>query len=91
MELEWEPDQELSLIHIFTNNCTTGIFANMAATGHMPAGTSRYSWWVLLNGRVPEMLYRGGNFAGNLPFPELKAQAYINPVANTSSDALRCV
>ena len=60
----------------------------MAATGHMPAGTSRYSWWVLLNGRVPEMLYRGGNFAGNLPFPELKAQAYINPVANTSSDAL---
>jgi Domain of unknown function (DUF4105) len=70
-----------------TNNCTTGIFANMAATGHMPPGTSRYSWWVLLNGRVPEMLYRGGNFAGNLPFPELKAQAYINPVANKSSDA----
>jgi hypothetical protein len=70
-----------------TNNCTTGIFANMAATGHMPPGSSRYAWWVLLNGRVPDMLYRGGNFAGNLPFSELKAQAYINPVANTLGDA----
>ena len=70
-----------------TNNCTTSMFANMAATGHMPAGSSRYSWWVLLNGRAPEMLYRGGYFAGKLPFPELKAQAYINPVANTVNDA----
>lgn len=70
-----------------TNNCTTSIFANMSATGHMPAGASRYSWWILLNGRAPEMLYRGGNFGGTLPFPELKAQAYINPVANTANDA----
>jgi hypothetical protein len=70
-----------------TNNCTTGIFANMTATGHMPAGSSRYSWWVLLNGRAPEMLYRGGFFASKLPFSELKAQAYINPVANTVNDA----
>ena len=70
-----------------TNNCTTGIFANMAAAGHMPSGSSRYSWWVLLNGRAPEMLYRGGYFAGNLPFSELKAQAYINPVANAVNDA----
>ena len=70
-----------------TNNCTTGIFANMAATGRMPAGSSQYAWWVLLNGRAPDMLYRGGNFGGNLPFSELKAQAYINPVASTLSDA----
>ena len=69
-----------------TNNCTTSIFANMAATGRMPAGSSRYSWWVLLNGRAPEMLYRGGNFAGDLPFPELKERAYVNPVANTLND-----
>jgi hypothetical protein len=70
-----------------TNNCTTSIFANMAATGHMAAGSSRYSWWILLNGRAPEMLYRGGNLAGKLPFSQLKAQAYINPVANTVNDA----
>ena len=69
-----------------TNNCTTNIFANMAATGHMPPGSSRYAWWVLLNGRAPEHLYRGGNFAGNLPFAELKERAYINPVANTLGD-----
>lgn len=69
-----------------TNNCTTGIFANMAATGHMVAGASRYSWWVLLNGRAPEMLYRGGFFAGKLPYSELRAQAYINPVAETLND-----
>lgn len=69
-----------------TNNCTTGIFANMAATGHMPAGSSRYSWWILLNGFAPKMLYRGGNFAGNLPFSDLEDRAYINPVANGLGD-----
>jgi len=66
---------------------TTSIFANMAATGHMAAGSSRYSWWVLLNGRAPEMLYRGGYFAGKLRFSELKEQAYINPVASMVKDA----
>jgi hypothetical protein len=70
-----------------TDNCTTNIFAQMAATGHLPAGSSRYAWWIFLNGRAPEMLYRGGNFAGNLPFPELRRQARINPVANTLDDA----
>jgi len=70
-----------------TNNCTTSIFANMAATGHMPTGSSRYSWWVLLNGRAPEMLYRGGNFTGKLPFYDLKEQAYINPAANMLNDS----
>jgi hypothetical protein len=70
-----------------TDNCTTNIFAQMAATGHLPAGSSRFSWWIFLNGRSPEMLYRGGNFAGNLPFPELKKRALINPVAVTLADA----
>lgn len=70
-----------------TNNCTTNIFDQMAATGHLPAGSSRYAWWILLNGRAPEMLYRSGNFAGNLPFPELQSQALINPVAVTLEDA----
>ena len=69
-----------------TDNCTTNVFGLMQATGHLPNGTSRYSWWILLNGRAPEMLYRGGNFAGNLPFAELKSREYINPVANTLSD-----
>jgi hypothetical protein len=58
----------------------------MAATGHMPVGSSQYSWWISLNGRAPEMLYRGGNFVGNLPFSELEAKAYINPAANRVND-----
>ena len=70
-----------------TDNCTTNIFSQMAATGHLPAGTSRYAWWIVLNGRAPEMLYRGGNLAGNLPFTELERRAYINPVTNTLNDA----
>jgi hypothetical protein len=70
-----------------TDNCTTNIFAQMAATGHLPAGSSRYAWWILLNGRAPEMLYRSGNFAGNLPFAELERGAYVNAVANTLNDA----
>lgn len=69
-----------------TNNCTTNIFKQMAATGHLPEGSSQYSWWIILNGKAPEKLYNGGNFAGNLPFPELKKQAYINPVAVTLKD-----
>jgi hypothetical protein len=73
--------------NVVTNNCTTNIFAQMEATGHLPAGSSRYSWWILVNGRAPEMLHRGGNFAGNLPFDELKKRAYINPVAVTIEDA----
>jgi Domain of unknown function (DUF4105) len=70
-----------------TDNCTTNIFEEMAATGHLPAGSSRYSWWILLNGWAPEMLYRGGNFAGDLPFPELMRRANIDPVAHTLDDA----
>lgn len=70
-----------------TDNCTTNIFSQMAAAGHLPVGSSRYAWWIVLNGQAPEMLYRGGNFAGNLPFAELQKQAYVNPVANTLNDA----
>lgn len=70
-----------------TDNCTTNIFSQMAATGHLPSGSSLHDWWILLNGRGPEFLYRGGNFAGNLPFRELMQAAYINPVARTVNDA----
>jgi hypothetical protein len=32
---------------------------------------------------LDEKAYREGAFAGNFPFAELKARAYINPVAHT--------
>jgi Domain of unknown function (DUF4105) len=70
-----------------TDNCTTNIFTQMAATGHLPAGSSLHDWWILLNGRAAEILYRNGNFAGSLPFPELMKQSYINPVAHTLNES----
>jgi Domain of unknown function (DUF4105) len=70
-----------------TDNCTTNIFTQMAATGELPAGSSLHDWWILLNGRAAEVLYRHGNFAGDLPFPELMQRAYINPVAHTLNHA----
>jgi hypothetical protein len=70
-----------------TDNCTTNIFTQMAATGKLPVGSSLHDWWILLNGRGPEILYRNGNFAGNLPFAELMKRANINPVAHTLDDA----
>ena len=69
-----------------TDNCTTNIFTQMAATGRLPAGSALYDWWILLNGRGPEILYRYGNFAGDMPYPELMKHAYINPVAHTVND-----
>jgi hypothetical protein len=70
-----------------TDNCTTNIFTQMEAAGGLPAGSSLDDWWIIVNGRGPEMLYRAGNFVGNLPFPELMKRALINPVARTVTDA----
>jgi hypothetical protein len=70
-----------------TDNCTTNLFAQMEATGFLPADRARYSWWVLLNGWVPEILCRRAMITGNLPFDELKRRAYINPAANMLNDA----
>ena len=66
-----------------TSNCTTNIFEGMALTGKLPAGSKRYDWRILLNGKADEMLYNGGNLAGNLPFAQLKERAHINDVAHT--------
>jgi Domain of unknown function (DUF4105) len=68
-----------------TSNCTTNIFANMAAAG----GQRRISWdWrMILNGKSDEMEYEKGNFARNLPFAELKRRAYINRAAQAAGDA----
>lgn len=70
-----------------TDNCTTNIYTQMAATGELPAGSSLHDWWILLNGRAAEFLYRHGNFVGDMPFPELMERAHINPVAHTVNDS----
>ncbi len=70
-----------------TRNCTTAIFASMARIGPLPKGTTRYDWRILLNGKSDEMLYNGGNFAGKLPFPQLKEAVHINEAAHQAGDS----
>lgn len=69
-----------------TSNCTTNIFQEMALTGELPQGSRRYDWRILLNGKADEMLYDGGNLAGDLPFAQLKEKAHINDVAHTVNE-----
>lgn len=78
--------QHAEWYNALTSNCTTNIFRQMALIGHLPAGSTRYDWRILLNGRGDEMLYKGGNLAGNLPFPELKEEAQINQAAQAAND-----
>jgi Domain of unknown function (DUF4105) len=67
-----------------TNNCTTNISVLAAAAqGIHP----RWDWRILFNGRADQMLYERGDLAGNLPYAELKARAYINPAAKAAGQA----
>ncbi len=59
----------------------------MRHIGQLPAGTSRFDWRILLNGRADEMLYQGGNFDSKLPFPELKQAVHINNAARRADDS----
>jgi hypothetical protein len=38
----------------------------------------------VLNGKADEMEYERGDFAGTLPFAELKRRAHINPAAKAA-------
>jgi len=70
-----------------THNCTTVIFHSMADIGRLPTGTSLYNWRTILNGLGVQMLYKGGNLEGGLPFPELQESAHINGVAREADQS----
>jgi hypothetical protein len=61
-----------------THNCTTEIFTFKTMKDHP------FDWRILLNGKADEMEYQRGELAGDLPFPELKQRAYINPAARAA-------
>ena len=61
-----------------THNCTTEIFTFEAMKSHP------FDWRILLNGKADQMEYQRGELAGDLPFPELKQRAYINPAARAA-------
>jgi hypothetical protein len=62
-----------------TSNCTTSIRSQHAAAQRLPL-----DWRILLNGKMDEMLYEDGVFAGGLPFPELKKSALIDTAAQAA-------
>ena len=70
-----------------SRNCTSVIFRAMADISRLPAGTSLHNWRIILNGLGVELLYKGGNFAGSLPFPELKESAHINATARQADNS----
>jgi hypothetical protein len=61
-----------------THNCTTEIFTFETMK------SQPLDWRILLNGKADEMEYQRGELAGDLPFPELKQRAYINPAARAA-------
>jgi len=65
-----------------TDNCTTGIRAQRAATDRAP-----WDWRMLVNGHGNELLYERGLIDTNLPLTELKEKVHINARARAADKA----
>jgi len=65
-----------------TNNCTTAIRQQRAASARAP-----WDWRMLANGLGDELLYENGAIDRSLPFAELKRISHINPRAHAAGDA----
>ena len=69
--------------HAITDNCTTGIRMQRAATDRAP-----WDWRMLVNGHGDTMLYERGMITTNLPFAELKERCHINTRARAADRAV---
>ncbi|MDX2169494.1 MAG: DUF4105 domain-containing protein [Deltaproteobacteria bacterium] len=67
----------------FAHNCTTSI--RLHAMRVMPV--QPWSWQMLLNGHLEELLYRRGAFDNGLPFAELRARSEVTDAARAAGDA----
>lgn len=65
-----------------TNNCTTAIRHQRAASDRAP-----WDWRMLVNGYGDELLYERGTIDRSLPFAELKKISHINGRAKAANDA----
>jgi hypothetical protein len=65
-----------------TNNCTTAIRQQRAASDRAP-----WDWRMLANGLGDELLYETGAIDRSLPFSVLKRLSHINPRARAAGDA----
>jgi hypothetical protein len=71
-----------------TKNCSTPMIAYLAKA--RIGGISRWDGRGILDGSGDKMLYELGDLAGDqLPFEQLKRQAWINPVAQKAGDDAR--
>ena len=74
-ELKQRPEWYSAL----TQNCTTSIRTQRAATDRAP-----WDWRLLANGHGDELLYEHGLIATNLPLAELKERAHVNACARAA-------
>ncbi|MCA9229515.1 MAG: DUF4105 domain-containing protein [Planctomycetales bacterium] len=61
--------------HGLTTNCTTSIYAQ-------GRGRMQWDWRMLFNGALDRLLYDRGFLDQELPFETLKAQSWVNEIAN---------
>jgi Domain of unknown function (DUF4105) len=64
-------------------NCTTAIYR----LARPYAVRSWWSWKLLVNGHLDELMYENGAVDRSLPFTELKARSHINARAKAANDA----
>jgi hypothetical protein len=74
--------QHPEFYNALTSNCTTNVRVHTVATA--PGKPPPWDWRILLNGFADQMLYERGDFAGDLPFTELRKQALINEKAKAA-------
>ena len=65
-----------------TNNCTTAIRQQRAASQRAP-----WDWRMLANGLIDNLMYERGVIDRSLPFAELKSLSRVNQRANDAGDA----
>ena len=68
--------------HAVTNNCTTAIRHQRAASER-----SSWDWRMLVNGYADELLYERGGIDRSLPFDELKRRSHINERAKAADQS----
>jgi Domain of unknown function (DUF4105) len=69
--------------HLLSNSCTVNIVRYARAMGHHGSFNIRH----YLNGLFDSYLYTAGRLDTSLPFEQLRAQSFINPVAQAADDA----
>jgi Domain of unknown function (DUF4105) len=74
--------QHPQFYNALTSNCTTNVRVHAVATA--PGKPPPWDWRILINGFADQMLYERGDFAGQLPFADLRRQALINEKAKAA-------